>query len=234
VVQSDGRPAQKLYGTNFDGPANWALSFDDGPIGGQGIVTQPLHRKVENYGAIVCNECSLHFADDSALDFHTRQTQHGPHACICGVTFTRLDDVDRHLQTFNPMMLYPCSYCNKHSGPNSFKRQDHLSQHLRGYHNIDSLVKSPDHGKRKPPKNPKASKLSCPHVDCPYHQDTPTLDRENTRKYFDSRKDFTEHLREIHDESPYSCDFPRCGRIRGRGFFRRRDLLKHQKYHDRD
>jgi hypothetical protein len=131
-------------------------------------------------------------------------------------------------------MLYPCSYCNKHSGPNSFKRQDHLSQHLRGYHNIDSLVKSPDHGKRKPPKKPKASKLSCPHVDCPYHQDTPTLDRENTRKYFDSRKDFTEHLREIHDESPYSCDFPRCGRIRGRGFFRRRDLLKHQKYHDRD
>jgi hypothetical protein len=47
------------------------------------------------------------------------------------------------------------------------------------------------------------------------------------------QKDLTKHLREVHDESLNPCDFPGCGRVGKKGFFRKRDLLKHQKdYHD--
>jgi hypothetical protein len=41
--------------------------------------------------------------------------------------------------------------------------------------------------------------------------------------------DYTTHLRKAHDESPFPCPEPGCPRKNGKGYFRKRDLIKHQK-----
>ncbi|KAH6714420.1 hypothetical protein BKA61DRAFT_605232 [Leptodontidium sp. MPI-SDFR-AT-0119] len=173
-----------------------------------------LHHRVESCGENACHECSLQFPHISALNTHAKLTQHAPYACNCGSTFARFDILDRHLRTFNPQKFYPCLFCSKHSGQGAFKRLDHLTQHLRGYHNHEISAKSSDH------PHLLLAQFRCPHEDCFYHQDG-----------FGAQKDFTKHLREMHDESLYPCDVSGCGRIGGRGFSRKRDLMKHQKGH---
>ncbi|RYP79507.1 hypothetical protein DL769_002926 [Monosporascus sp. CRB-8-3] len=34
---------------------------------------------------------------------------------------------------------YPCGYCYRHQGTNGFRRYDHLVQHLKGYHKIETV-----------------------------------------------------------------------------------------------
>jgi predicted small metal-binding protein len=46
---------------------------------------------------------------------------------------------------------------------------------------------------------------------------------------FKSRAEYTKHMRETHDESPYPCTKASCKRVNGKGFFRKRDMLKHMK-----
>jgi hypothetical protein len=191
----------------------------------------PPHYQIKSHGENVCNECSLHFPHNSALNNHAKQTQHAPFACICGVTFSRVDVINRHLEKHNPKAFYPCPHCSKFSGMKAFTRRDHLTQHLRGYHNIEVSSDTDD------PQSSSSQKtaLSCPHEDCSYHHDVaPSSSSTNLRRYFRTRRDFTKHLREMHDESLYPCDAPGCGRVGGRGFFRERDLSKHQKDHHED
>jgi len=39
---------------------------------------------------------------------------------------------------------------------------------------------------------------------------------------------YTKHMREVHDESPYPCDVAHCHKIGGKGYFRKRDMVKHR------
>jgi hypothetical protein len=197
------------------------------------MLESPLHYQIKTDGEYACNACSLRFPHNSALDNHAKQTLHAPFACICSVTFSRIDVLNRHLETYSPSpkAFYPCPHCSKYSGMKAFTRRDHLTQHLRGYHNIEVSSDSDD------PQSSSSRKtaLSCPHGDCSYHHDAArSSSSPNLRRYFSTKRDFTKHLREVHDESLYPCGAPGCGRVGARGFFRERDLSKHQKDHHED
>jgi hypothetical protein len=182
---------------------------------------------------IYCQQCNLHFPSRALLASHARETQHAPYRCQCGTTFSRLDVLRRHIQSFQPEISYPCLHCKKHRGPRAFRRLDHLTQHLRGYHNIESGDESDEISSQTSPPKRKTT-FKCPHEICSYsgtlgsHPNQQLPDAVMSRT-FQTRGEFTKHLREVHDESTFPCVEIGCSRIGGRGFFRKKDLLKHVK-----
>jgi hypothetical protein len=44
---------------------------------------------------------------------------------------------------------------------------------------------------------------------------------------FKKASEWTKHMKEVHDESPFPCTVTGCNRVRGKGYFRERDLVKH-------
>jgi hypothetical protein len=85
------------------------------------------------------------------------------------------------------------------------------------------------------PRKRKAA-FKCPHETCSYttrmslepdQQPPPVV----MSRIFQTRGEFTKHLREVHDESIFSCVEIGCSRVGGKGFFRKKDLLKHVKDH---
>ncbi|QDS76173.1 hypothetical protein FKW77_007778 [Venturia effusa] len=46
---------------------------------------------------------------------------------------------------------------------------------------------------------------------------------------FQKQSDYTAHMRKVHDESPFPCKEPGCPKVGGKGYYRKRDLIKHQK-----
>jgi hypothetical protein len=234
-VETPDTLSHQGYRIDVDHPTDGSLQSTDTSA----TAISPPHFRADSHREIMCNECSEHFPHKSALDNHAKQTTHGAYACSCGVTFTRLDVLDRHIQTFNPKTFYPCTYCSKFSGLRAFTRRDHLTQHLRGYHKIENSTESITDPQLllESTRNAKRSCLSCPHEDCLYYQEavdnqTPLSNFQNGNMWFHSQKDCTKHMRDVHDESLYPCDFLGCDRIKGKGFCRKRDLLKHKiNYH---
>lgn len=76
--------------------------------------------------------------------------------------------------------------------------------------------------------------LKCPHDTCSYtsgdHLDQ-QLPGVSMRRIFQTRGEFTKHLREVHNESIFPCTEIGCSRVGERGFFREKDLLNHVKDH---
>lgn len=85
-----------------------------------------------------CYQCGLQFTNKASLNSHTKKTRHTPYICSCNATFSRLDVLDRHIQAFTSNASISCPYCQ--TKPKSFGRQDHLTQHLRGFHNMDIIT----------------------------------------------------------------------------------------------
>ncbi|KAF2093255.1 hypothetical protein NA57DRAFT_23935, partial [Rhizodiscina lignyota] len=120
---------------------------------------------------------------------------------------------------------HPCPHCKKYRGNNGFKRRDHLTQHLRNYHHIDvdereGHVDSWD-GTRI------VDTSRCPLAGCPQYREQRLHWQDEP--IFPKRRDYTEHMKKVHNESPFPCPEPGCDRIDGRGYFRKVDLIKHQK-----
>lgn len=46
---------------------------------------------------------------------------------------------------------------------------------------------------------------------------------------FQKVSDLTAHIKKVHSESPFPCQVWGCSRVGGKGYFRERDLIKHQK-----
>ncbi|KAF2817265.1 uncharacterized protein BDZ99DRAFT_12180 [Mytilinidion resinicola] len=149
---------------------------------------------------------------------------HAAFACDaedCLATFTRFDTYERHKNLHeDDGERFPCFYCRKHRGANGFKRKDHLMQHLRNYHNMEKGTSNVFGGR------------SCPYEGCPeYKSPSSFLSANSFRKV----SDYTKHMKKVHDESEFSCAEPGCDRIGGKGYSRRRDLVKHQqKEHAKD
>lgn len=202
------------------------------PNGGE--ISTNVHGIHQTGQGIYCQQCDSQFSTRALLECHAKETQHSPYRCRCGTTFSRLDVLHRHIQTFQPEVSYPCPHCKKHRGPRAFVRLDHLTQHLRGYHNMESEDESEVAHSQQSPRKRKAT-FSCPHETCSHSSGMASLpDEPAMHRTFLTRGEFTKHLREVHDESLFPCVEIGCCRIGGRGFFRKKDLLNHVKEHHTD
>jgi len=177
-----------------------------------------------------CVECSESLSSKADLLRHAKEKQHQPYACECGAVFSRLDVLNRHLESVGTEIpKYPCKLCKRHRGADGFRRLDHLRQHERNYHHLEM-----DHDSA----NALESRLKnyfpvCSHSDCAYYRDESfkTLPRstQEATKPFPTRSAFTKHMREEHNECTFSCDVQGCDRIGRRGYFREKDMMKHRR-----
>ena len=169
-----------------------------------------------------CSECGAAFSAKYELSEHAEETGHAAFICEqpnCGSAFSRYDTYERHLKIHeDDVKRYACPHCKKHRGVNGFKRKDHLTQHLRNYHHIgEDEARSSPYG---------IGGKSCPHKDCSEWRPVSSLVKNNA---FQKVSEYTKHMKKVHDESPFPCPEPGCDRIGGKGYFRRRDLFRHQK-----
>ncbi|KAG0652852.1 hypothetical protein D0Z07_0037 [Hyphodiscus hymeniophilus] len=138
----------------------------------------------------------------------------------------RIDVLKRHkLQHSSAQQRYSCTHCKKWRAPNGFVRKDHLTQHLRNYHHIDTYYSEPLYIDQNPQSL--GFYICCLHEGCPLFR--LEEDRWGQNPLFNSRGDFTKHMRKEHDETPFPCTKAGCKRINGKGFFRKKDFLKHMK-----
>jgi hypothetical protein len=192
------------------------------------------HGEISVNSRLCCDECGTPFEKKAALALHAKHTKHAAYICKCGKRCSRLDVLERHIRTFQPTTTHPCPYCNKFRGSKAFTRRDHLLQHWRGHHNIE-LISDSDKSNSAMGTRPRLRKsLSCPHEDCPYSFSQNSQAQhpfQEINPAFRTQSELTKHLREVHSESPFECTEPYCSRNGGRGFFRKGDLLRHQKEH---
>jgi hypothetical protein len=188
-------------------------------------LSTPVHGSCHDDLRPSCQACGLEFLTKAAVNQHAKQTQHSPYRCHCGKTFSRIDVLSRHVQTFQSSFRFPCPHCEKFAGIKGFVRRDHLIQHLRVYHRIqghlEGTVKSPTE------YTVKRMHLSCPHQGCLAQTDT-TLEGS---QIFESQSELTKHMRAVHNECLFPCTETGCSRVGGEEFFRKRDLLEHQRTH---
>jgi hypothetical protein len=221
IVDAGPRVSWQSLGSN-DFQTNLALQ-----IHAKGIVdlSTQVHGSCYDDLSPSCQACGLAFLTKAAVNQHAKQTQHSPYRCHCGKTFSRIDVLSRHVQTFQSSSRFPCPHCEKFAGIKGFARRDHLIQHLRVYHRIqvhlEGTVKSPTE------YTVRRMHLSCPHQDCLSHPDT-TLPGS---QIFESQSELTKHMRAVHNECLFPCTETGCSRVGGKGFFRKRDLLEHQRTH---
>ena len=181
------------------------------------------HGLIQSGSKIQCDECKEEFRIIDDLRLHATTRRHGAYTCKCTKTFTRSEDVQRHLGKFSSRMpSHPCPYCKRHRGMDGFQRKDHLTQHLQNYHHLELDTIHPWKGIR-----------TCSHPECPQYRgpefDLLARQEQIEQKPFAKITDFTRHMRALHDESPFPCSVPHCSKIRGKGYFRERDLVTHHK-----
>ncbi|KAH0545452.1 hypothetical protein FGG08_000453 [Glutinoglossum americanum] len=155
--------------------------------------------------------------------YHGRRTGHMPYRCQfkeCKSTFSRADVMKRHQgQHYDNAPRYSCHYCQRHTGINGFKRKDHLQQHIRNYHHKEPPVT----------RTPERSYLACIKAGCTEYRERQRVWYRDPDMPFSRESERTEHMRKVHNESPFPCDTAGCDRVDGKGFFRESDLQKHKK-----
>jgi hypothetical protein len=186
------------------------------------------HMELAHTDAWICDQCPYVGKSQHDLELHARNTGHTSFACKhegCRKKFTRPDTYQRHCRTAhnNSTKRFPCKHCKKYQGSRGFKRQDHLTQHLRNYHHIgEDDVQGLHYGRRWCPKQ------GCPKAKPPsvfLHQPVA----------FASSKEGIEHMRKVHNHSNFHCPQPGCDRVNGKGYFRKADLRTHlRKVHGTD
>ena len=127
--------------------------------------------------------------------------------------FTRKADVARHHKSTHDKQYLDCPKRNcSRKGANGFTRQDHLVEHLRGYH-LDCSYQTD-----VPP-------LYCMHTDCLDLNGRPI--RRFTRK-----ADVARHHKSVHDKQYFDCPKRNCSRKGINGFMRQDHLVEHLRgYH---
>ncbi|KAK1688534.1 hypothetical protein BDP55DRAFT_47628 [Colletotrichum godetiae] len=190
------------------------------------------HERVEMGHPFACVECSVEFKNKSKLEEHATEAQHKPFACSCGKDFSRLDVLNRHLDSMGTdMPKYPCLFCKSHRDENGFRRRDHLLQHVRGYHKFEAEGKFEDilssrRGKYQTPP-------VCHFADCLHHRDdnfkTLSRNEQDRSKPFESQSDYTKHMKNAHDFTHYPCTVRGCRKTGAKGYAREKDLINHRK-----
>lgn len=222
----------QLLNSSMSEPSSGIRSQDVDSIKVLNVAMEP-HRDCHSAGSVSthgyrtdsttqCSTCSLQFSTQTALDVHAKQSQHLPYTCQCLQKFSRMDCLVRHIQNFEPVSTFPCPYCTKYDGKNAFSRRDHLAQHLRRVHKIEDSPSPSTAGRGRTAKKA----LLCPHDQCTFH---PNGIVDNSRWFFETKGELTNHCRYYHNESPFPCRQEGCVKIGGQGFFREKDLVKHER-----
>jgi hypothetical protein len=85
---------------------------------------------------LMCSACSKTFSNLRALDKHTQSTSHKAWSCFeagCGKSYARRDTFLRH-RSQHSNNSHACLDCKRDGKKKSFKRKDHLSEHIRSCH----------------------------------------------------------------------------------------------------
>lgn len=187
------------------------------------------HESIQPAKPNACLECNQSFRSTTELGLHARESQHAAFKCKCGTTFQGMYELKRHKNRHQPgTPAYPCLYCSRHRGEKGFRRKDHLHQHVRKYHHITSGNSEDEYHHKKKPS------LVCPYPHCAHLNDrrpgsSSASDMSNSkgRPTFTTRKHLIQHMRTVHNKSPFECKVEDCDRVGARGYVREGDLLNH-------
>ncbi|RYP77396.1 hypothetical protein DL771_001191 [Monosporascus sp. 5C6A] len=102
---------------------------------------------------------------------------------------------------------YPCEYCYRHQGANGFRRYDHLLQHLKGYHKIETVE-----GLSRKAAGSSPAVATAPAI--PVAGTVPVAMGGNAPMQV--------------QVPPFPCTIAGCARGGAYGFYRQVDLLEHQ------
>ncbi|KAH8601700.1 hypothetical protein B0O99DRAFT_736067 [Bisporella sp. PMI_857] len=190
------------------------------------------HGRVTMATPFDCAECLQSCNSKAELLRHSKECQHQPYRCECGQAFSRLDVLNRHIKSFDTSVPnFPCMFCRLHRGENGFRRADHLRQHERNYHRHQIETGTINQEETRPALKyvfPVCSHAGCPKYRNPeFHQLSHSIREAN--KPFAKLSEYTQHMRDEHNECLYPCDVAGCNRVGRRGYFREKDLMKHRK-----
>ncbi|KAI0133330.1 hypothetical protein F4776DRAFT_671343 [Hypoxylon sp. NC0597] len=127
-------------------PIDWAFDGQQDDVQDIPLITSLFPQLIgEGKGhESTCIECLCSFRNTNQLNGHAKETLHKSYGCTCGAKFSRLDALTRHVSAHSgDFPQHPCEYCTRHQGINGFHRHDHLIQHLKEYHKIDTEDKLP-------------------------------------------------------------------------------------------
>ncbi|KAI0100716.1 hypothetical protein F4776DRAFT_518051 [Hypoxylon sp. NC0597] len=189
----------------------------------------PDHYPVQGASKNSCLECKASFALKCDLELHAQKEGHGVLLCSCGVGFTRPDALRRHVVSFRKETpKFPCTFCKRHRGKHGFRRQDHLVQHLSGYHKFDE----DEIGKVCPLVSPVwPDYLACPHPGCEFYRgkgfNRLGWNEQKKQGPFQKRSNYSKHLKDVHNVAPFPCPVPGCERVEAKGYMSDNGLKKH-------
>ncbi|KAK6863738.1 hypothetical protein PG995_000266 [Apiospora arundinis] len=150
-----------------------------------------------------------------------------PFKCECGQECAKLDTLQRHIRRFQPSTRD--FVCREPDCAKAFQRKDHLVQHLRHGHRYSDAEVQARFPARKVIVN---DKPICHFTSCPYYRDAGFRDQplawQEENKPFAKQADYTKHMRDVHEWSPYPCDVPSCDKKDKKGYFNQKALLKHR------
>lgn len=185
-----------------------------------------LHGPIQHMEPNTCQECTQSFPSTAELERHAKRLYHDAFKCKCGKHYARLDNLKRH---WDQTPKFPCPHCSKYTGVKAFIREDHLTQHLQTYHRHsstsilggnqrDSIAPITTDTAVSPTNITSTSTmpLVCTVSECTHYQHS-----------FKIKSQYTDHMRRIHNHSPFLCLVQGCNKIGGKGYFRERDLFKH-------
>ncbi|KAI1780678.1 hypothetical protein F4818DRAFT_13819 [Hypoxylon cercidicola] len=187
------------------------------------------HHQIQGPSPFSCAECNSQFPDLTTLEEHIQVQRHRRFKCSCGKNFSRTDPLKRHCASYRKdTEKFSCTFCKRHRGKHGFTRRDHLVQHLSSYHKFD-----PEEVEKICPTNTfKFQKaFVCPHPGCEFNRYDGKRYIEwselHTQKYLAKQSDYSKHMKDTHDESPFPCREAGCERVGAKGYTRERDLIKH-------
>ncbi|KAK8039374.1 hypothetical protein PG993_007785 [Apiospora rasikravindrae] len=189
------------------------------------------HSQIEPNGMFTCAECGQAFSTRAKQQSHGDNSQHSPFLCACGATFSRVDVLHRHMDSYaNDVPKFPCKFCKFHRGKHGFRRRDHLVQHLRGYHKFDEEDISEACPSARRTKQRQFA--TCPHRGCDLFRDESFHNlrwvEQESQRPFATQGAFTKHMKEIHQQTPFPRDVEDCDKVGAKGYVREKDLMKHR------
>ncbi|KAI1388505.1 uncharacterized protein F4822DRAFT_443440 [Hypoxylon trugodes] len=180
------------------------------------------HYPIQMLPPFACVECNKEFGTRQELNKHAETKQHRCCQCSCEALFARTDALDRHCSYFGKdNQDFPCRFCKNHRGSHSFRRRDHLVQHLRGYHKFDQ-----EEVRKASPRERRGGTFQgcCPYPYCELHRDEELTFLQNP---FQKPSEYSKHLKDFHKVTPFPCPVSECERTGPKGYISGKGLEKH-------